>query len=225
MKPSLLLLGLLLSGVATPGATQQSPDITGRWLIEHGASQNGETYGGEVTIQSLGSCYSVEWLLEGGARYTGVGILRAGVLVVAYADPAAGDQYGVVAYAPASAGGFEGSSCRMNGTNTSETLGGPDSLTGAHQISRATGGTGTLAVSPFGGSTSNYRMHWSTTEGEYDGFGTILTAPAPILGGIWGTPQGGVALYSMSDLSNRRLVGLWASMGTTGQGEETLKRP
>jgi hypothetical protein len=29
----------------------------------------------------------------------------------------------------------------------------------------------------------------------------------------------------MSDLSNRRLVGLWASMGTTGQGEETLKRP
>jgi hypothetical protein len=219
MKPSLLLLGLLLPG----GAAAQQTDITGRWVIEHAASQNGETYGGEVIITPLGSCYAVEWLLDGGARYTGVGIVRDSVLVVAYADPtAASEQYSVVAYAPAKAGGFEGSSCQINGTSGSEVLGGPDSLTGTHQISRAAG-TGSVTLGPFGGSATNYRMHRSTTQGERDGFGTLLAAAPPVLGGIWGIPQGGVALYTMGEPN--KLVGLWAAVGTTGQGEETLRRP
>ena len=77
----------------------------------------------------------------------------------------------------------------------------------------------------FRNSQVNYEMSWVTSLGSYDGFGTVLDKDANIIAGVWGiSSDGGAGLYSLREVEKGKMLGWWAAIGDTRQGEEALRR-
>jgi hypothetical protein len=192
-----ILLAIAVVALAAPARAQ---DLAGNWRITSSATPEGGSYGGAVTINPKGECYTVEWVLNSGERYSGIGLNARGVvLAVAYGTGPAED-YGVVLYAPKSSGdGFEGWWCQPNGSRGAEDLS-AGSLAGTHRLTAA-GYTGSVTIERFGTSPTNYRLNWTTSSGNYEGFGMTLDGTSDMLVGVWGNLQGtGVVLYSLVNL-------------------------
>lgn len=202
----------------------QAQDITGTWRIASSATPDGASYGGTVSIRPNGECYSVEWVLDSGERYSGIGLNARGVtLAVAYRTGPSAEGYGVVFYAPKNTGGFEGWWCQPDGTRSVEDLS-PGNLVGTHRLTAGTS-TGTVRIEPFGTSPTNYRLSWNTNSGNYEGFGMTLDNTGGMMVGVWGNLDGtGVVLYSLVNLDKGRMAGWWAATNTGGQGLENLER-
>jgi hypothetical protein len=219
-RPTLLALALLIPGIHPAPAAAQ--DITGTWRIASSETLDGASYGGSVTFRRNGDdCYTVDWVLDSGEQYSGVGLVARGVaLAVAYrAGPAEG--YGVVFYARKKNGGFEGWWCQPDGKSGVENLSG-DVLTGTHTLT-AGSSTGTVQISPYG--SANYQLAWRTSSGNYNGFATGLGEENGMLVGVWGNLEGtGAVLYSLVDLEKGEMPGWWAPSVSEGQGRETLAR-
>ena len=223
-----LLVGVAFLGTPPSHSSHSShSDITGVWKIDYGHAPNGRAYWGQVTITRKGECYDIEWALNSGEKYHGVGmVLRETILAVAWSNTPRESGYGVVFYADNDEGGFEGWWCQPDGTQGVENLEGPATLAGTHQLAEGgNSGTGTVTMGRFKNSKLNYEMSWVTSLGSYDGFGTKLQEDAEIIAGVWGISSGGgTALYSLNKLDQGKMLGWWAAIGDTRQGEESLKR-
>lgn len=221
-RPTLVTaLTLAAAATSSPALAQ---DFTGTWRIASSATPDGTSYGGTVSIRPRGECYSVEWVLDTGDRYSGIGLNVRGVaLAVAYRQGVAADGYGVVFYAPRSSGGFEGWWCQPDGTRSTEDLS-AGNLAGTHRLT-ADRYTGTVNIEQFGNSPTNYRLAWNTSSGNYEGFGMTLDDKGEMLVGVWGNLDGtGVVLYSLVNLDSGKMPGWWAATNNGGQGLENLER-
>jgi len=209
---------------ALPVASAQAQDFTGAWRIASSSTPDGSSYNGTVRVRPNGDCYTVEWTLDSGDQYTGIGMNARGiVLAAAYRVGPATDGYGVVFYAVKESGGIEGWWCQPDGTRGVENLSG-ERLVGNHRLT-AGSSTGTVRIEPFGTSPTNYSLSWDTNNGTYNGFGMALDNTGQMLVGAWGNLDGtGVVLYSLLDLTKDKMSGWWAATNTGGQGLENLER-
>ena len=218
-----LLTAFTLAGTVT-AAPALAQDFTGTWRIASSATPEGASYGGTVSIRPKGECYTVDWVLDSGERYSGIGLNARGVaLAVAYRLGEAADGYGVVFYAAKPTGGFEGWWCQPDGTRSVEDLS-AGNLVGTHRLT-AGSSTGTVRIEQFGTSPTNYRLAWNTNSGNYEGFGMTLDDDGEMLVGVWGNLDGsGVVLYSLLNLADGKMPGWWAATNNGGQGLENLER-
>lgn len=216
-----LMATLTLTGTLA-ATTAQAQDITGTWRIASSTTPDGGSYGGKVTIRPNGDCYTVDWDLDSGDHYSGIGMRAGNTLAVAYSTSQE-DNYGVVLYSRnKTKGGFDGGWCQPDGSFGVENLSG-NTLAGSHQLSGGNS-SGTVAIESYGRGSLNYRLHWKSSSQEYDGFGTTPSDDFELLAGVWGQVEGtGVVLYSLANTSGR-LPGWWAASNSGGQGLETLER-
>jgi hypothetical protein len=217
-----LLAAVTFATVAVSPALAQG--ITGTWRIGSSATPDGGSYDGTVTIRPNGECYTVDWELDNGDRYSGIGLnARDVVLAVAYRTGPSTDGYGVIFYATKPSGGIEGWWCQPDGTKSVEDLSG-DRLAGTHRLT-AGSSTGTVRIEHFGTSPTNYSLSWDTNSGTYEGFGMTTDKTSGIMVGVWGNLEGtGVVLYSLLDLEAGNMPGWWAATNSGGQGLENLER-
>ena len=217
-----LLLGLTLSGTLA-ATTARAQDINGTWRIASSTTPDGSSYGGKVTIRPNGDCYTVEWDLDSGDHYSGIGIKTGNTLAVAYSTSQEVN-YGVVLYSRnKTTGAFDGRWCQPGGRFGVENLSGT-TLAGSHQLSGGSS-SGTVHIESYGPGSLNYRLHWKSSGEEYDGFGTSPSGAFDFLAGVWGQVDGtGVVLYSLANSASGQLPGWWAASNSGGQGLETLER-
>ena len=221
LRSALTLVILTFSLAAALGA---QVDPTGAWRVEGRSNITQALYAGEVTIARNGECYDVAWSLESGERYRGLGmVVDDAIFAVAWGGDGSN---GVVYYLGSSSRDAEwfGWWCQPNGRMGRENLGAPAALDGTHPLTGGDSGTGTVTFTPVPKSETNYTIRWETPNGGYAGFGTRVDRSIDILGGFWGSSQGGVSLFGLGDLDKGSMAGVWALMGETGQGGEVLTR-
>lgn len=212
--------------LAAPLAAQKSYDPTGTWTITNSSNPQGGSYRGEVTIKPNGNCYTVQWTLESGEVYDGVGmVVDAGLWHVFAVAWGGSGNYGVVFYMGKGNGGFAGRWCQPDGNQGREDLGGTtDGLEGTHEILTQTSRATIVTIGPVSGSSTNFNLRWRAVQNSYQGFGTKFIEQMNQLGAIWGSPQGGIVLYNLKDVDQGKMRGVWAAMGDTSQSTEDLAR-
>jgi hypothetical protein len=206
--------------LAAPLAAQKSPDPTGTWTITNSTND----YRGQVTIKPNGDCYNVQWTLESGEVYDGVGlVVDVGIwkrLIVAWGGTG---NYGVVFYQGKGAEGYAGRWCQPDGRAGVERLSSGD-LEGTHQLAPGNSGTGTVTFTQVPGDKVNYSIRWQTSKGNYTGYGIRLADWINMIGAIWGSEEGGVVLYDLKDVAEGTMKGVWGIVGGSGLSVEDLSR-
>ncbi len=216
------LVLLTVPAAAQKGVGNAGVDLTGTYRISTGTGAGGATYSGNVEIKRQGECWGVDWYLDDGTSYSGIGMLLEGlVLAVAWSNRPRASGYGVVVYIPRSAqDGHIGRWCQPDGTFSDESLGEPGALAGTHRLLGGNGAyTGTVEIRPLG-SGATYELAWRTSQGDYPGFGIETHG---VLSGVWGLSDGGgVVMYAVME---DELAGVWANIGDTSLGSEDLRMP
>jgi hypothetical protein len=197
-----------------------SGKLSGEYTITSASRPGGDrhVHAGTVAISAAGGQYAIEWRLENGQKYRGVG-LEAGEFLAAGWD-AAGDA-GVAVY-EIDGGQLRGrwATAGDGGKLGTEELRGPAGLNGSYEIvgARSPGGgayDGQLSLTPSG---SIYRLIRRAGPSTY--YGAALKKGSRLFAGF-STGGGAVMVYTIKD---KKLNGQWAQPSSSQLGTEFLTR-
>lgn len=201
-----------------PGAVPAIVDLAGRYTIEDGSNADGSGgYAGEVAISRNGDVHRLSWTIPGSPAQSGLALIEGDVLATGYGT---GRAYGVAVYRISSGGAMAGrwADASAGAQPGTEDLAGPDGLNGRYEsVGRRPDGTsytGTVEIEPTG---KTYAISRSLPDGRYSGVG-IRTGDLLVVG--WGEAPGAVAYK----VDGPTLRGLWAILGDTAVGSESLVR-
>jgi len=204
--------GLLLLLTFSKNLEAVSPSLSGEYIIlESSRPDEKGSYSGRVSIHEQGPSLSVNWTLNSGEKYTGVGILSGTVLGVGFGDGFSGLAVYKIAgnslfakwllpTAPQQVGEYE--------------LTGSASLNGVYQFTNGT--SGNVVIKPNG---NVYDMVWNLPTGSYPGVGIRMGDTLVAVSGVTGHLYGVVA-YNVT--GGERLQGVWTVAGQPGVGTEVL---
>jgi len=219
----LTTLLLVVAAIVAAPASWAGDSLSGQYAMD-GRSAEGESYTGELAIESRGHAFDVNWQRVGGAAESGFGLVLNHVLGVAYwpDNEALDPGLGVVIYR-IDGGTLDGIWLPQGAHDRApgrEVLSGSPDLSGRYQI--------TLGRNPWGGLYTGYAdlertgdhvtVSWHLPSEVFVGSGIKIGNVLAVAYGYTHAPA--IAAYCSN---GRQLEGAWWTGPTGLSGEETLK--